>query len=159
MDSLRAPKRNRPGARDDEAKGDGAALALIVALALCVLGAIFYVHRYPVGGGPNMAGSIDGALRAAGTGDGSVAGTPGERRDMLEAPLEKAEARPAERFAGPVVHVTESDACKSLRRARDRAREDLRQRHTEWQAADIKRELDSVISQGTERGCWSGGSK
>jgi hypothetical protein len=156
VDTLRAPKRDRGPSREQEAKGDGAALGLVVALGLCVLGAIFYVHRHPVGdGGP--AGTLMESGGAAGEG-GFIAGTSGERRPMAEAPIEKAKALPSERFAGPVVHAAESDACKSLRIARDRTRENLRQRHSEWEAADLKRELDSVISQGTERGCWSGGT-
>ncbi len=40
-DPRRAPTRERLD-RGDEARGDGAALGLVVALALCVLGAIFY---------------------------------------------------------------------------------------------------------------------
>jgi hypothetical protein len=89
-----------------------------------------------------------------------VAGRYGteSRKEMREAPLEKAKPLVLDKFAGPVVHATESDACKSLRLARDRARETMKQRHSDWEAADLKRDLDIIMSQGTERGCWSGGA-
>lgn len=157
VDPLRAPKRERISSRGDDARGDGAALGLIVALALCVFGAIAYVHRFPV----TEAGVVgaDGSSIAAGSaGGGFIAGTSGDRKEMAEQPLEKAKAIPTERFAGPVAHVTESDACKSLRLARDRIREKMRKPQSEWQAADLQREMNRVTDQGTERGCWTGGA-
>lgn len=157
MDTLKAPKRDRISARQEEAKGDGAALGLLLALGLCVLGAIYYVHRFPLGGGSGTE-ELQAAAGAAGTGNGYVAGTSGPRREMVEAPLEKAKALPSERFAGPVAHATESDACKSLRLARDRIRENQRKPMSEWESANLQRDLNVVMSQGTERGCWSGGA-
>lgn len=156
MDPLRAPKRDRNAQRDDDSRGDGAALGLIVALGLCVVGAIVYVHRYPIADGP-AAMAIEGGA-AGETGSGFVAGTSGPRKEMAEAPLEKAKPLPNERFAGPVAHVTETDACKSLRLARDRIRENLRKPQSEWAAADLQREMNRVSDQGTERGCWTGGA-
>jgi hypothetical protein len=158
VDSLRAPRRERSH-REDESRGDGAALGLVVALGLCVLGAIWYVHRHPIDETPPGAttelagaGEVDGAAPMAGryAAEG--------RKEMREAPLEKAKPLVLDKFAGPVVHATESDACKSLRLARDRARETMKQPHSAWEAADLKRDLDIIISQGTERGCWSGGT-
>lgn len=160
VDSLRAPRRDRPS-REDESRGDGAALGLVVALGLCVLGAIWYVHRHPIdemppGGAAEMADNGGDA----GDGSASMAGryATESRKEMREAPLEKAKPLVLDKFAGPVVHATESDACKSLRLARDRARETMKARHSDWEAADLKRDLDIIISQGTERGCWSGGT-
>lgn len=158
VDSLRAPRRER-SSRESESRGDGAALGLVVALGLCVLGAIWYVHRHPVdevapGGTSEMAGQ-DGT-----EGSAAMAGryAAESRREMREAPLEKGKPLVLDKLAAPVVHATETDACKSLRLARDRAREAMRQRHSDWEAADLKRDLDIVISQGTERGCWTGGT-
>jgi hypothetical protein len=158
VDSLRAPRRNH-SSRENESRGDGAALGLVIALGLCVLGAIWYVHRHPI---DEMAPAA--ATQGAGT-DQAAGGNPmagryasESRREMREAPLEKAKPLVLDKFAGPVVHATETDACKSLRLARDRARESLKQRHSDWEAADLKRDLDIIISQGTERGCWSGGT-
>ena len=157
-DSLRAPRRDRSG-RENESRGDGAALGLVVALGLCVLGAIWYVHRHPIDETP--AGATSEMVAAGDAGNGApMAGryAAESRKEMREAPLEKAKPLVLDKFAGPVVHVTETDACKSLRLARDRARETMKQRHSDWEAADLKRDLDIIISQGTERGCWSGGT-
>lgn len=158
MDSLRAPRRDRPS-RESEARGDGAALALVVALGLCVLGAIWYVHRHPIdevaAAGATDLADTDGAGASPGTAGRYAAES---RRPMREAPLEKGQPLVLDKFAGPVVHAAESDACKSLRLARDRAREAMKQRHADWEAADLKRDLDIIMSQGTERGCWSGGA-
>ena len=158
VDSLRAPRRDRSG-RENESRGDGAALGLVIALGLCVLGAIWYVHRHPI---DEMPPGAQTELAAADDGSGapSMAGRYADesRKEMREAPLEKAKPLVIDKFAGPVVHATESDACKSLRLARDRAHETMKQRHSDWEAADLKRDLDIIISQGTERGCWSGGT-
>lgn len=161
VDSLRAPRRDR-SSRENESRGDGAALGLVVALGLCVLGAIWYVHRHPIDdttppGAVEMAGT---GADAAGAGGGAIGGryAAESRKEMREAPLEQAKPVVLDRFAAPVVHATESDACKSLRVARDRAREAMKQRHSEWESADLKRDLDVIMSQGTERGCWSGGA-
>jgi len=160
-DPLRAPKRERLD-RGDEARGDGAALGLIVALGLCVLGAIFYVHQYPIGDGAKGAAMTESGEMAAA--DGSVGGMRpgerfmGERKEMKEAPLEKAKPIARDKFAAPVTHVTETDACKSLRMARDRLRESMRKPHSAWESADLEREMGAVVSQGTERGCWTGGA-
>lgn len=154
MEPLRAPKRDRLSERDDQSRGDGATWGLLVALALCVIAAIFYVHRYPV-----ADPSVQGLAAAPGGADsGFMAGSSGPRREMAEQPLEKAKALPAERYAAPVAHVTESDACKSLRLARARIRDNMRKPQSDWQAADLRKELDRVTSQGTERGCWTGGA-
>lgn len=155
-DPLRAPKRDRPQ-RPDEARGDGAALGLIVALGLCVLGAIFYVHRHPVGEGAEGTAMAAAEASAEG-GPGATPAGDGMRKPMREAPLEKAKPIARDTFAAPVTHVTETDACRSLRRAADRIRDDMRKPHSQWEAADFKRELDTITSQGTERGCWSGGA-
>jgi hypothetical protein len=157
VEPLRAPKRERISQREDESRGDGAALGLIVALALCVAGAIAYVHRHPVAE-PGMVAADGSTIVAGSGGTGFIAGTSGERKVMAEQPLEKAKAIPTERFAGPVAHVTESDACKSLRLARDRIRDNMRKPHSEWEAADLQREMHRVTDQGTERGCWTGGA-
>lgn len=156
VDPLRAPRRDR-SSRDNESRGDGAALGLVVALGLCVLGAIWYVHEHPIDEASAAVGT--GVVDGDGNGDG-MAGRYGteSRKEMREAPLEKAKPLVLDKFAGPVVHATESDACKSLRLARDRARETMKQRHSDWEAADLKRDLDIIMSQGTERGCWSGGA-
>ncbi len=112
-DPLRAPKRERLD-RGDEARGDGAALGLVVALALCVLGAIFYVHQHPMGeGAGGAATSEDGTMAANGegaAGDGMQPGVPftGTRKEMKEMPLEKAKPIARDTFAAPVTHVTES---------------------------------------------------
>ena len=156
VDPLRAPRRDRSG-RENESRGDGAALGLVVALGLCVMGAIWYVHEHPIDEA-NAAGGTE--MDGTGEGGGTMAGryAAESRKEMREAPLEKAKPLVLDKFAGPVVHATESDACKSLRLARDRARETMKQRHSDWEAADLKRDLDIIMSQGTERGCWSGGT-
>ena len=161
-DPLRAPKRERLE-RSEEARGEGAALGLVVALGLCVLGAIFYVHQHPVGGGADGAAMADGTAMAGGAqaaGDGMQPGVPftGTRKEMKEMPIEKAKPIERDTFAAPVTHVTESDACKSLRLARNRLRENMRQPHSDWESADLQREMQMVTSQGTERGCWTGGT-
>ena len=158
VDSLRAPRRER-ASRDNESRGDGAALGLVVALGLCVLGAIWYVHRHPIDDVPS-GGSAEMSGPVAADGTSPMAGrfSVESRKEMREAPLEKAKPLVMDKFAGPVVHATESDACKSLRVARDRARETMKQRHSDWEAADLKRDFDIIMSQGTERGCWSGGA-
>lgn len=161
VDSLRAPRRQR-SSRENDARGDGAALGLVVALGLCVLGAIWYVHRHPIddirpAGAAEMVGT---GADEAGAGSAAMGGryASESRKEMREAPLEQAKPVVVDKFAAPVVHATESDACKSLRVARDRAREAMKQPHSEWEAADLKRDLDVIMSQGTERGCWSGGT-
>lgn len=159
VDSLRAPRRER-SSRENDARGDGAALGLVVALGLCVLGAIWYVHRHPIDD-TRAAGAADVAGTGAGDADAGAMGgryASESRKEMREAPLEQAKPVVLDKFAAPVVHATESDACKSLRVARDRAREAMKQPHSQWEAADLKRDLDVVMSQGTERGCWSGGA-
>lgn len=156
MEPLQAPKRDRNSNRDDASRGDGAALGLVVALGLCVAGAIFYVHRYPVADS-QAAMTVEGGA-AGSAGSDFVAGTSGPRKEMVEAPLENAKPLPRETFAGPVAHVTETDACKSLRLARDRIRQNMRKPSSEWESADLQRELHRVIDQGTERGCWTGGA-
>ncbi len=162
-DHLRAPKRERL-AREDEARGDGAALGLVIALGLCVLGAIFYVHRHPLGEG------VDGATMMSANGEPVAAGEAGEdmnpvngsfmgtRKEMKELPLEKAKPIARDVFAAPVTHVTENDACKSLRLAKERIRDNMRQPHSEADSGDLQRDLVVVMSQGTERGCWTGGA-
>lgn len=157
MDPLRAPKRDRFSERDGQSRGDGAALGLILALGLCVLGAILYVHRYPVAE-PGMQAVAGGSIAAGAGGADFVPGTSGPRREMAEQPLEKAAPLPRETYAAPVAHVTESDACKSLRLARERIRENMRRPQSEWQSAELRRELNRVGDQGTERGCWTGGA-
>ena len=159
-DPLRAPKRERQD-RADESRGDGAALGLVVALGLCVLGAIFYVHQHPLGDSAGM--TEGGQVMADGTGGDAGGMRPGERviesrKEMKEAPLEKAKPIARDTFAAPVTHVTENDACKSLRLAKERIRENMRQPHSEVDSADLQRDMNVVVSQGTERGCWSGGA-
>lgn len=162
-DPLRAPKRERLN-RGDEARGDGAALGLVVALGLCVLGAIWYVHRHPLGDGvPTMNADGEIIANADGSSPGSGGMNPnmpftGTRKEMKEQPLEKAPRIQNDVIGKSVTHVTESDACKSLRLARERLRENMRQPHSEWESADLQREMGAVTSQGTERGCWTGGT-
>ena len=159
-DPLRAPKRDRSD-RSGEARGDGAAVGLVVALGLCVLGAIFYVHQHPLGDGTGGAAMTEGGQMAEGGGAGGMhSGAPfmGTRKEMKEAPLEKAKPIARDVFAPPVAHVTESDSCKSLRLAKERIRENMRQPHSEVDSADLQRDMNVVMSQGTERGCWTGGA-
>lgn len=160
-DPLRAPKRERLD-RDEEARGSGAALGLIAVLGLCVLGAIFYVHQFP-----DSVNADGGAMTETGemaSGSGTSGGMSpggrfmGERKEMKEAPLEKAKPIARDTFAAPVTHVTESDACKSLRLSRDRVRESMRRPHSAAESAELEREMGAVVSQGTERGCWTGGA-
>ena len=132
-----------------------------MALGLCVLGAIFYVHQHPVGAGAQDAVMAeDGTMVAGSEAGGMQPGVPftGTRKEMKEMPLEKAKPIARDTFAAPVTHVTESDACKSLRLARDRLRQNMRQPHSAWESADLQREMSAVTSQGTERGCWTGGA-
>jgi hypothetical protein len=162
-DPLRAPKRERL-VREDEARGDGAALGLVVALGLCVLGAIFYVHRHPLGEGVDGAALMSANGEPMGSAEAAEGMNPqngsfmGTRKEMKEMPLENAKPIARDVFAPPVTHVTENDACKSLRLAKERIRDNMRQAHSEVDSADLQRDLNVVMSQGTERGCWTGGA-
>lgn len=165
MEPLSAPKREKSEWRREDEGGDKKALGLLLGIALLVLGAIAYAHLRPQADVPEGSDLIAGEGGQMGGSGGyasdmprSAAGSAGMRKEMVEQPLEKAKAIQNDRFAAPVSHVRDSDECSSLRNARQRVQEGMRKPHSKWQAGEYQKDLQSISSRGTEKGCWSGGA-
>lgn len=157
MEPLKAPKR----APVESRKADASAIWWVVALGLCMVGGIAWQHLFP-----GQQRALDGSI-IEGQADGMDGGTAGggfasagmgARKEMQEAPLEKAKALPKETFAGAVSHVQDSEACASLRTARARVQSEMSKSHSEGQAKEFQLDLKSIRNRGTELGCWSGGA-
>lgn len=156
MEPLKAPKR----APVESRHSDSSAIWWVVALGACMVAAIAWQHLFPgqqraldgsiiEGQADGMGGTADGGFASAGM---------GTRKEMKEAPLEKAKALPKETFAGTVSHVRDSEACASLRTARTRVQSEMSKSHSEGQAKEFQLDLKSIRNRGTELGCWSGGA-
>lgn len=152
MEPLKAPKRIAPSARES----DNSALWWIVVLGLCLVAAIAYEHLGPGADTQDVAGLSETGVEGEGAGMAGIG--MGTRKEMKEAPIEKAKALPAERFAAAVSHVQDSDACRSLRKEKDRVQQAMKTSHSSAEAKEYQLDLRSIRNRGTELGCWSGGA-
>ncbi len=145
---LKAPKRLTQEDHRDLSESDSSTVWVLFGLALILVGGIIYSKVFYKGEGANEGQSLSALLAGGGSGPAGL---------MREAGLEKAEALPSENLAGTVTIVTDSNACRSLRNARDRVQQGMKKAHSSWEASEFKKDLASIHSRGTELGCWSGG--
>lgn len=168
MDPLNTPSRDvAPNRRRREPETRGGLWTLLGIAVILGVG-ILYLHRgdFGLGGlpGPSLQSAAQsGGQGAASSGDadspraGSGAWTggvnsPSEEGLQMAAPLQE------ERYAAPVTHVTETEACRALRNSRVELRAALKKSPGAARKAELEDELAYVESRGTQRGCWSGGA-
>lgn len=163
MDPLNTPPRDLPPNRRRRKAEDKGGVWTLLAIAAVLLVGILYLHRSDFGLGspalPEAPGSemAEGEGTAAPGGGGGWAGM-GTRKPVSEPTLQMAKPIEQERYAAPVTHVTETDACRALRNSRVELRAALKKASGAERKAELEDELSYVQSRGTERGCWTGGA-
>ncbi|WP_420466724.1 hypothetical protein [Panacagrimonas sp.] len=167
MDPLQTPPRDVPARRRPAKRGeDKSGLWAVVGIAAVLVLGIGYAHRADIGLGPadgvevlDGGDVLQGNYPAAegGAGPARAAGL-GARKEVGEPTLKMAEPVQQDRYAAPVTHVTETDACRALKNSRSELKTALGKSVGAERKAELQDELDYVISRGTERGCWTGGA-
>lgn len=160
VEPVLAPRREASAipVRPRAAAQDRSPLYWLLAVAALMAAGIAYMHLRPGAPGQGMQmGGVDAGAQVL-AGGGFQPGTGGPRIAVKEAPLEKAQALPQERFAAPVMHVNDKGICATLRTQRNQVQAQMAKPHSAAQGKEYQLDLKSISQRGTQEGCWSGGA-